>query len=284
MTLTNPIYIFFLLAAICTNLFAKEIKNTKISAETISPFDKSQARLPPNYKGTDIISIFNHIKNKVPLEKSEFETTNEFLEKAKNLTSPEVYAIKIEKIGWGLGGGMEIKPYDADLQKYQILIKPNFHIYARPGIITKEIENSRKNYAATNGFGTQIQITNYLITQYGIVINNPKYFGENPKNPWNDRYISLEIPAQVEIARLLKNNIGVLIICKPEFFQEDPRSLRGKKTNGLIIEDMYAKKATHESPAEIFIDKYLISAEAQEIWAYNIQTGEILQKKLIMED
>lgn len=265
----------------------------KINNSPVTPFDMQTEKLPPNFKGTDIVKLYTIFAKKAPLEKAEFETTADYEKKIKAAVTDDVYAFKLKP---EIGGiyGLTIQPYDADTQKLQINLETislsTIQGY-RASMIIKDIARGSRSYIGSNAFGAKVLVTSYRATQYGIVLVNQKDFGPSHYDDNQDkikteytrlmesvRTINLEIKMPPEKAKTLKNNVGVLIVCKPALYKSNAKmELHG--VNNLIFEDTYDTRATINNPTSLSYDRKFINVEVLAIWVYKINSGSILLKK-----
>ncbi|MCE5318840.1 MAG: hypothetical protein LLG04_15950, partial [Parachlamydia sp.] len=90
------------------------------------------------------------------------------------------------------------------------------------------------------------------------------------------RTMPLSIDMSPEKARTLKNNISVLLLCKPTLHESSRAPF--SKGNNLIFEGTSYSKATMDSPTSLSYDGKFINVEAVSVWVYETNTGSILLK------
>lgn len=254
------------------------------------PFDINAEKLPPNYKGTNIVKLYSSLAKKAPLKKKEFETTAEYERKIAEAVTDDIYAFKIEAAGTGLRG-LKVHPYDADSQTLKIdleteyLSKSTLEDY-RASLIVKTLDKSSSSYIGSNAFGATRLVSKYRETQYGIALVNQQDFG---KSRYDDafskiktimtsvREINMKIEIPIDKAKTLKNNIGVLLLCKPAPYKSNA-IISDNQGNDLIFENYYYSGATIDSPSVESYDRKYINVEVLAIWVYDIRTGEVLLK------
>jgi len=273
-----------------TNVKKKAAHEKKEDARLVIPFDINAEKLHPNYKGTDIARLYSLLAEKAPLEKAEFETTAEYEKKIREAISGDIYALKIEE-GHGLYG-LKVSPYDADTQKFQISLETEWlseYTFEdhRASFILKTLNKSSYSYIGSNAFGAKRLVTNYDATQYGLALVNQQDFGSSSYD--DDKYniktaltsirkVSIAIQIPPDKAKSLKENIGVLLLCKPALYKSE-EEVSSKSGNDLIFEKHNSSKATIDNPASHFYERKYINVEILSIWIYDIGTGEVLSKK-----
>jgi hypothetical protein len=286
-----------------------KVTNEKIDNSPIIPFDINTEKLPPNFTGTNIVKLYTILLKKAPLKKDEFETTADFEKKAivAVADTDDVYAFKLDP-NMTLRSGLTVHPYNADAQNLQIdietrpLSKYTFRDY-RASMIIKHFAGTSQSHAGSNAFGAKVLVTSLTGKQYGIVLTNQKDFGTSSYDDSSvettlvsNRTISIIIEIPPNKAKFLKNNIGVLLLCKPRLYKlkeemtpstetsRGPAKIKPSKLNngnGLIFEDGYYAEATFDSPTEISYDRKFINVEILSILTYEINTGAILLKKQV---
>lgn len=87
-----------------------------------------------------------------------------------------------------------------------------------------------------------------------------------------------EIQASPDKAKSLKNNIGVLLICKPVLYDAKIKSSYKYTGNNLFFETRYFLGATMESLQSISYNRKYINVEIAGVWVYDIRSGVILDK------
>jgi hypothetical protein len=285
------IFVLMLCVLNCgSNAIAKEKKAGKNNPATtskgkpdnlpLSPFDKSIEKLPPNFKGSDIVKLFSTLKKKAPLKKAEFETTADYEKKISAAVTDDVYAFKLASDAYGQP--LKIQPYNADTQKLQIDIETTalsqylFEGY-RASMIIKDINGPSRSYIGSNAFGADVLVDSYSGTLYGIALVNQTDFATNN---YNVRTINLLLDMPPEKAKSLKNNIGILLLCKPTLYRPNAK-MTLCEGNDLVFEDTSYSGATIDNPTSLSYERKFINVEVLSIWVYETNTGSILFKKLL---
>lgn len=257
----------------------------KMDNSSLVPFDITTEKLPPNFKGTDIVKLYPVLLKKAPLEKEEFETTANYRNKIISAVTDDVYAFTLDPVFNGIGYGLRIEPYNADTHKW------NIHVYTMPlseyedeyiaSINLKSTDRSTRSYIGTNAFGAKVLIKSNRSTDFGIALVNQNDFGKGlseTKLSKSVRKINFSLDMPTEKAKTLKDNIGVLLLCKTSLYElNGKRNIYGKG-NGLISEDTDIKKATIDDPIELLTDRKFINVKMLSIWVYEINTGSVLLK------
>ena len=316
--MTKKIFLFILMFSVALNYVnTADAKDKKVTSKnksrtaqektdnlTPTPFNINTEKLPPNYKGTDIVKLFSVLSKKAPIKKDEFETTADYDKKimtAFTTIADDVYAFKLDYNLY-----FSIHDYNADTQKLQIdietqpLSKYDF-VDHRASIIIKHLYEGSESHIGTNAFGANVLVKSYNGTEYGIVLVNQDVFGrssysDNHGKARLDSYrkINLETEVLPAKAKTMKNNIGVLLLCKPWLYKLEeettpstenvrgPVKAKPRKLNtgnSLIFGDYDHTEATFDSPAEHSYYRNFINVEVLSIWVYEINTGSIIFKK-----
>lgn len=269
------------------------------------PFNINTERLPPNYKGTNIVKLFSLLSKMAPIKKDEFETTADYNKKtmaAFRAVANDIYAFKLDYDLY-----FSIYDYNADTQKLRINIETKpLSMYDfvdhRASIIIKHLYKGSKSHIGTNAFGASVLVTNHNGTEYGVALVNQEIFGEcswsgnHAKTSIDgDRKLNINVELSPAKAKTIKNNIGLLLLCKPQVYklEEDmppstenvlSRPIKAKPPkrntgNELIFGDYYHTDATFDNPSELSYYRNFINVEVVAIWVYEINTGSIIFKQ-----
>jgi hypothetical protein len=257
---------------------------------SVIPFDVNAEKLPPNYGGADIAKLFSIYARKAPLKKGEFETTHEYEEKVASAVTNSVYAFRLGNDNDMFSpDASTIHPYDADTQRLQIDLSTThlneYHVGDdRAAFIIKTVSQDSGAYVGSNVFGASRLVKSYSVSQYGIALVNQSEFGfsrysdtDNDSPLSSERRLHIQIVVPPERARKLKNNIGILILCKPTLYKSDITK-EFKNGNDLIFEDFSYEGATIYSPISVIYYKSFINVDVLAIWVYEITTGNVLYK------
>lgn len=265
-----------------SNKAQKKAKSTKqIEAPLIISFNINSNQLPANYKGSDIVRLYKSYLNKISLTKDEYETSAQYEKRISDVVTDEIYAFKLD-----LRSMLLTEAYNADEQKMDITFiaesvdKSNM----RAAFIIKEIDKGSDSYIGTNAFGAIQKVTQYRGLQYGIALVDK--IGRGRESFLSDhafKKTTFEFNILPEKAKMLKNNIGVLLVCVPSLYKSSiNRDLRFKG-NDLIFTTSYYSEATFDNPTSLSYDRKFVNAEVLAVWVYNIKTGEIVFKKQIID-
>ncbi|MEI6152713.1 MAG: hypothetical protein WCQ90_01335 [Deltaproteobacteria bacterium] len=305
LSLVLLLVLLFSISIYCTAISKEKKTSTKqkkkteaVDASPLIPFDIDAEKLPPHYKGTDIVRLYSLFAKKTPLKKEEFETTVEYEKKIAEAVSSDIYAFRIEE-GSGLPvHGLRVGPYDADTQSFRIsletewLSKFTFMDY-RASIIVKTLKMRSRSYLGSNAFGAMREVTRFSAIQYGLALVNQEDFGSssyddnkyNIKTPLTSiRNVNITIQSPPDKARTLKDNIGVLLLCKPVLYKPNIEEVHKNKGNDLIFESFDSSQATIDDPTSHLYERKYINVEILAIWIYNIRTGEVILKKQLKDE
>ncbi|MCC6502247.1 MAG: hypothetical protein IT362_03805 [Deltaproteobacteria bacterium] len=259
----------------------KEFHNKKsIENSAIDPFDINAEKLPPKYKGNDIVKLYSNFVKRAPLEKNEFETTEEYEKKIASVTLDAIYAMKFDM---DTSRRSEIYPYDADTNKFKIQLTTETLSFSsfedrRGSFVVKEMNKRSESYVASNAFGASRLVKGYVATQYGVALVNEDDFGSDDHGT---RTVNVEIDVSIDKAKQLKDNIGILLLCKPSLYKSNAE--RKYKGNDLIFEKSDYFGGTMNVPISHYYDQKYINVEVLAIWIYDFRTGMIFLKKQLKE-
>ena len=170
--------------------------------------------------------------------------------------------------------------------------RPTTDIVSGLDRLIKNIDKGSRSYIGSNAFGATREVTSYRAAQYGLALVNQQEFGSsrhddnryNIKTPLTSvREVSIAIQIPPDKARALKDNIGVLLLCKPSLYKSDAK-IKLRVGNDLIFENTFYSEATIDSPTSLSYDRKYINVEVLSIWVYDIRTGEILSKKQLKKE
>jgi len=265
----------------CASIFAvenggdkqKQKAATLANEGQVYKIDITAKKLTPNFSGTDIVKLFSILVKKAPLRKGEFESTIDYEQKIERVITPDIYAFKLDltsdkfadsKDRFGLSGYAK---YDPDLQKLKINIdNQNYRDY-RTQIIVKEVKHPSSSYIGGNAFGATCLVKRVRATQY--IISFDDTVGVS----------NLELIIPRARAKKLKNNIGVLCLCKTSLHEAVPNRDLSYSGNALIFENEFYVAPTIDNQMSILYYRKYINVDLLDIWLYNIRSGEILLKE-----
>lgn len=259
---------------------------------SIISFDVGAEKLPPNYKGADVARLYALLTKKAPKGKSEFETTAEYEKRIAEIAFDDIYALKIES-AYDFRG-LTIHPYDADLQKIQIILETEplsdySSLDYRSSLLIKGADRASSSYVGSNAYGAKLEVKDFTATHYGIALVNQVDFGDiGYKHSSNKilesvRELKVEIHVPPDKAKVLKESVGVLILCKPALYRANSKIIPTRE-NDLTFEQFNSSKATIDKPESHFFQRKYINVEVLGVWVYDIRTGEVLSKQKIKEN
>lgn len=255
-------------------------RRSKPVQQKIVPFDISMVELPPQYQGTNVVAVFKLLSLRSSnLEKGEFETTEQHLQRLKQLeslplvgtvTSADLLAFTIESID------IESE-YNADAQTLQVAILIS-KVLSRtefrdlPTLSVKGTFTDEGSYLGTNAFGVTARVTKSKIESYELAYANARDFAvseyvrqRNRKSVLNpDSALLFQLPMDAPMAMRTKSNVQALAIVR--------------LLSPYVSEDTHYSKATIDNPnAYYHINQYL-KAHLTEVWLYDKLTGRIYFK------
>lgn len=112
-------------------------------------------------------------------------------------------------------------------------------------MIIKHIAGTSQTHIGSNAFGAKVSVTSLTGKQYGIVLTNQRDFGTSRyddnsiKTPLvSARSLSLIIEIPPAKAKTMKNNIGVLLLCKPLLYELEEEMTPAMATKKKLMEEM----------------------------------------------
>jgi hypothetical protein len=219
------------------------------------PFDTNITKIPKGFYGPRFSDIYNKLKSikqeryKQEL-KDEFETTKQYNERMKALKSQRFHIIDGLYLESIIGTTFALTDeYDADKQEMVIQINIDPKEYADFG---NYIEDS---YIGENIFGVKKKVDVKSESNYFLVYSNIKK---------KDRKKNIIFKMSPDEARKKKDSFKGIALLK----------LRPP----YIDSDFSYSSPTIDLPQAWNKTKYLIIAELLEIWIYDEDSGEIIQK------
>jgi len=277
----NPLY------AVQNKTIIKDTKSIKVKSRNATgydnkQFDINQTKLPSAYKGNDIEGVFVKLKNMVKL-KDEYETLAGYENRINSLYIKDTYAFKIENVSSSLeskynaeSSTLEITieaPEVTNYDQMNYLVNNGLHgtLKIEAVIDTKLTHVSTDKYIGSNTYGAKTEVNDHFARQYGIGLANKDKFSAIDGHV-KRHIISIELRS--DIARSLKDNIGILLICKLRP-AGDPIA--------FIFHSGSHSKPTLKNPTEVTIEQNYIFVNLQEIWVYDTRSGHVLIKDKIEE-
>ncbi|NTV05180.1 MAG: hypothetical protein HGA59_01540 [Chlorobiaceae bacterium] len=219
------------------------------------PFDPKIAILPIDFKGTNIITLYNQL-DIANSEKNEFETKDAYRKRIQDNYPHEIYSF-VKVIDYRLGFGDLFFNYDPEKQ----IMSLHYWSYS-DGIKILKNNERRSTYEASNRFGATTIVTSNHGDVYGITPINKK--GGMSRN------ISFKLSP--EEAREQKSDLVALIVCKVCPSPGDEPKITHKNTE--------SKQATMDSPYDHVYAQYFINVAIYEVWVFNSKTGVIYAKEI----
>ncbi len=140
------------------------------------------------------------------------------------------------KFGYELAMNIEKMKLDRDAKK----VEPTYNYYEHV-IVTKHINDKKKEYEAGNKFGAKIIVTEYTGWDYGIALIGVNQ-GINPQPK-----LETNFNISPEEGRDLKANLGVLLICKVKLGGNPP---------AYTLNSAIHIEPTMDSPTELHLSSY----------------------------
>jgi hypothetical protein len=241
-------------------------------------FDLGAEQLPKDYLGHDLEKLYSELEQKFP-KKTEFETKETYKKRLHSSSYQGIYAFTVQS--------PITSKYDPERKQLQIDIQASGkynpdqeqeiyrkQIYDRDGeacITVKSLNVGSKTYTGTNRFGATVDVKQYQLLSYGIALVNKQRL-ERDQYSGRGRRIAFNLMLEPEEAKGLKENLGVLVICrlKPSGV---PEMYTFRSAGGI--------EPTIKTPLEVIESERLIYADLIEVWIYNRKSGAILSKRKI---
>lgn len=218
-------------------------------------------KLPPNYEGDNFNKIFVKYFETL-LGKGKFEKSDVYKNKLRSINLNEIYALKIiDK------ENLEVN-YNPDSEIISVSVAPlhvsrllpetdNNDTIIWPFIVLKTTKKKVSSYIGSNAFGAKKMIKKYEAMKYGVQI---EVEGKSK--------LSFAMP--IHEAKKYKDNMSVLLICKPQI-----------KNDLLAFIGGYYREPTFSEPVEINYAISGLNMELLGIWIYDSKTGKVHYKEYI---
>lgn len=226
-------------------------------------FDLTAQAFPPKYKFTDIPKMLAwSIANakSLKLEKSDFETKDDYVIRMKNVSIPGIDADGMALVELPFGGRQVHKEYLAEQTNLRIKVtltkgtRLGQQIYAILGDKTF----SKRQYAGTNAFGVKTLITAEKIESFGVAIS------KKAGSPLDRQTLTYSLNFEPAEAKEVFPHVSLIII--------------GKPATPLVKQDAYYSSATINDPFEMSRLFKVIELVNAQIWVINKSTGVVLWK------
>jgi hypothetical protein len=241
------------------------------------PLDLNTSNLGPNFQGNDISALYHAIKIAPALkEKSEFETTIQFVARRQGFTDKPILGTLTAKDSLAFllpsefrFGGPRFE-YDADSQTLEFALDGNsmtlFLDSQHPDLDTIRIKSTiidTGKYMASNAFGAKVEIEKTFSQDNGIAFSKNSWLFRTSPNPYVREFKHL-FSMPPEQARTLKQEGRLLLICRLE--------------NPWFRETVHGHEAKMDEPYQTTVSDYYLQAVPEQLWIFNQRTGEVLSK------
>jgi hypothetical protein len=232
------------------------------------PLDLKAEKLPPQFRGHDVVRLYNALTTNVS-PKSEFETTQAYNERLrKELSKPILGQLPVT----GQFAVLLNRPlntvYDADRQVMQVSITvANSHsndLEKPKALEIAEKETPLDEYIGENAFGTKRRVLKFRRDTYGILFNNIEDFAHEKADTFFPITITWDVPMTVATAMAAKEHSRLLLV----FRLVQPYT---RKWSNYVT-------PTINDPAERDLHWLYVNATIDELWLYNFDTGDIYHK------
>ncbi len=234
-------------------------------------FDVTATRLPVNFKGDNIVLLYNAFAKIDDAErsgKSEYETTDKFqtrMERLRrtvvvgNVTTRSVLAFVVPNVA---------STYDADTQILNFGISRGFRkgysVVNNGYSFVIKSTSTRGTYRASNPFGVTTDVDKNWTETFEVTISNDEAYPVDPST-------RIELP--VSNARAIRNSLSALIVCVMNRLSEEPPNWEP-----LTDEGYEGRKPTLDSPTDTFTEKHYLNTQVLSIWFFDAASGKVYAK------
>jgi hypothetical protein len=231
------------------------------------PFDLAATKLPPSYLGHNADQIWNAFKQK-RLTKSEFETEAAYESRLDGIANTPIaggilpngtFAFLLSKLE---------KTYDAEQQVLRVTlpIGGTSSIVTDENITAQWMQRSAKQgeFIGSNAFGVKRRITRKAYLDTNLTGKRPEWLDWETEQMDEFSEPKALLPMSPDAARLSKVHVGMLFIgaIQPPFISADEQH----------------ETATIDSPEESTTYIHNLNLALQQIWLYDVQSGQVLAK------
>ena len=185
-----------------------------------SPFATDTVQVPPGYTGISLEELASVLLDRQAKRyKDEFETTAQYKERLRQLDSdPILGSLTLDSI-YAFSFQPSSAEYDADAGVLNVRFQSsyccdiggdNFGTYEAFGWL--EYASTGNSYPAQNAFGAHTTVQTKTASWYGVVIRNLRNLSPQTGGPFSG--VVFHIPSGAEEARVLKNNLKILVVCR----------------------------------------------------------------------
>jgi len=258
--------------------------NKNISIYSANEFDIQQNNLPINFKGNNFISIYTSLANLKLTDKGEFETTENYEKRLKEVANASTQgSLKVSSLYSAVPLHNDFYwKYDADSKIMTYKGKMILGFYGdEPFDLPKkfagkfipiQLESSKnkykRSYVGTNALGVSTNVKEYDVDEHYIAIVNADKFNFKKREEFQDLlgYDQLEFSFKLsaDIAQKIKPSLRFAIIYRI--------------VSPYITKKVDVKTATIDSPSEWLGEKKYIYANLEQLWIYDNKTGLIIEK------
>lgn len=228
------------------------------SIYSTTPFDITVERLPKNYKGHNVLDIFQKLIP--PQPKGEFEKTEEYETRIARWKESTILGKITAKDNLAFEFSEFLAPhtlsvgYDADreLLTANIYFQRNFDSAHAQWLETFYRSKNLGSHTGITRMGVKFRVTSHIGTSVGIKVKDPI------------KYISITKPYSREEARSVKDSIRAYVIAT----LEEPYK----------VDESNSTTASLDDPDEWLKEYFGLYVSLKAIWFVNAKTGEVIAK------
>lgn len=201
-------------------------------------------------------------------ERGEFESTSEYLSSLSNV-------LPVDPVSFALPASVDPIRYDADTESLVIGVSLPQYVSGPRQKVSSSVPTgvpfgrgvtldhklaARRTVIGRTFFGRRVRVRVESESEFGVFIAGG--FGETHD-------LTARVPMGRETARVLKPKLGVLLVGRI-----DARYL----PDGIVFSVTSRHEATLDDRVDLSIEKFWLSVVVDDLWLYNIGTGEIVAR------
>lgn len=237
----------------------KPAPNKAPTLYSTAPFDPTIERLNANGRFHDLLAIAKHLHP--PRERGEYEKSDEYETRVANWMTTKFYGELKPTDILAFPAIPKIAPdtvnfeYDADAELLRVKVACEQDPYLAHGCWLETSYNSKNlgSRIGTTRMGVKFRVTSHVALSVGLGVKEPIL------------NIRFSIPMDRDTAIKLKNRLGILAV--------------GRMASPYAIEKTLSSTASLDDPKESLTYYQILHFHLQEIWLFDVQSGDVLHKQ-----
>jgi hypothetical protein len=251
----------------------RKIVSSEESQWLLSPFDPTVSRLPEEFNGHNVRTLYENVKKRQEAVKGEFETTAEYNQRKRNAEAQAILGnADASDIFAFVISNASRKDRQSIIYINTDQIQTNYDADLNLMKVASKFEPAYIKYTASKDYGRLKwgswlflnDVSQSAVSEYGLVINNPLAFSFKPENrASNQGQFSHSLNMDIPTARKAKEQIAVLVVAKlvEPHLMDGFLTFKGRDRKDYSIMHNY------------------INVKMTEYWIFNYATGEIYHKE-----